>query len=413
MNKWLAPTIGLLTAAVIAILSTIPPANPYTWPRLLTASAFVTLLAAVACAAAMFLTYVAFPKRDPGPVIRRTSATAACFPALIILLQQCSMWAATIVAFLIWTILPATVPPKSDWKKFAVALFAAVLLQIGAAAALGEESLISALTLGLAAAPILWRIRQERNLRGPFTPRSTIAIALILAILASTHYLPMSSGSAIEGAYAKNPSDGQKSKGATPGFSVGGKYRGVILSPEEEQHTILVPPLPMMGRDPFLLHKDPIGIPFYGVYWFFQYPDKAPDDDAYRTKGSPDKMAFHSADINPLKMEAHQNLGRLIDLSAVSRIDIAIRNADIFIGSLAMELILVNTARPIHPSQSLGQVPITSKPPSQETLSFKIPPTSRIDQFDELTIRFAKANYRATRSPRIAIDRFYLIPRNK
>ena len=411
MNKWLAPTIGLLTAAVIAILSTIPPANPYTWPRLLTASAFVTLLAAVACAAAMFLTYVAFPKRDPGSVIRRTSATAALFPALIILLQQRSMWAPTIVAFLIWTILPATVPPKSDWKKFAVALFAAVLLQIGAAAALGEESLISALTLGLAAAPILWRIRQERNLRGPFTPRSTIAIALILAILASTHYLPMSSGSAIEGAYAKNPSDGQKSKGATPGFSVGGKYRGVILSPEEEQHTILVPPLPMMGRDPFLLHKDPIGIPFYGVYWFFQYPDKAPDDDAYRTRGSPDKIAFHSADINPLKMEAHQNLGRLIDLSAVSRIDISIRNADIFIGSLAMELILVNTARAIHPSQSLGQVPITSKPASLETLSFKVPPTSRIEQFDELTIRFAKANYRATRSPRIAIDRFYLIPR--
>ncbi len=132
----------------------------------------------------MFLTYVAFPKPDPGPVIRRTSATAACFPALIILLQQRSMWAPTIVAFLIWTILPAAVVPKPQWKKFAVALSAAVLLQIGVAAALGEESLISALTLGLAAAPILWRIRQERSLRGPFRRESTIAIALILAILA-------------------------------------------------------------------------------------------------------------------------------------------------------------------------------------------------------------------------------------
>jgi len=323
------------------------------------------------------------------------------------------MWSPIIVAFLIWTILPTTVNPRPQWKKFAGSLFAAVLLQLGIAAALGEESLIAALTLGLAAAPILWRIRQERNLRGPFRPRSTIMIALILAILASTHYLPISSGSAIEGTYTKNPSEGQKTKGAAPGFSVGGKYRGVILSPEEEQHTILVPPLPMMGRDPFLLHKDPIGIPFYGVYWFFQSPDRAPDDDAYRTKGSPDKMAFHSADINPLKMEAHQNLGRLIDVKACSRIDVVIRNADLIVGSLAIELLLVNTTEPDHPFQWLGQAPITSKPGQQETLSFKIPSATAIQQFDELTIRFPRARYRATRSARIAIDRFYLIPRAK
>src|SRR5580704_7907885 len=105
----LAPAIGLLTAAVIAILSTTPPANPYTWPKLLTAAATLTLLTTLTCAAAMFLAYIAFPKPDPGPIIRRTSATAACFPALMILLQQRSMWASLLTAFLIWTILPATV----------------------------------------------------------------------------------------------------------------------------------------------------------------------------------------------------------------------------------------------------------------------------------------------------------------
>jgi hypothetical protein len=190
LNTWLPPTVGLLTAAAISILSSAPPAHPYTWPRLLGAAAFITLLTTLTCAAAMFLTYVAFPKPDPAPIIRYTSATAACFPALVILLQQRSMWVPIIVAFLIWTILPATVSPKPQWKKFAGSLFAAVLLQIGTAAALGEESLISALTLGLAAAPILWRIRQERNLRGPFRPRSTITIALILVILASTITCP-------------------------------------------------------------------------------------------------------------------------------------------------------------------------------------------------------------------------------
>ena len=408
LNNWLPQTTGLLTAALIAILAFSP--HRYTWPRLILASAFIILLTSLSCAAAMFLTYVALPKRDPGPVIARTTAAAAFFAPLVILLQQASIWAPLIAALLVWTLAPTTVTSKPQWKKFFGALLAAVLLQLGIAAALGDESIVATLALGLAAAPILWRIRQERPLRRPFRPRLTAAIALLLTILSLTHYLPVHYGS--QGSYAGVPNSGKQPKTASPGFSVGGKYRGVILSPEEEPHTILVPPLPMMGRDPFRVHKDPIGIPFYGVYWFFQTPDKGPNEDAYRVKGSPDNVTFRSADALPLMMEAHQNLGRLIDLSACSRIEISIRNADLFVGSLAMELILVNTTLVGHPSQSLGAAPIKSKPPSQETLSFEIPPAPAIQQFDELTIRFPRKYYRATRSAKIAIERFFLVPRD-
>lgn len=411
-NNWLPQAIGQVAAGAAAVLATAPPAHPYTWPRLLAASAFIVIVTSAVCAVAMFLTCAALsPLPNIGKIISRTSATAAGFGPLVILLQQRSVWAPAVAAFLVWTIFPVTVNPKPHWTKFIGSIAAAVLLQIGAVAAIGEEPIIATLALGLAAAPILWRIRQERNLRGPFRPRATIAIAALLAILSLTHYLPISSGSAAEGIYAKNSSSGRQSQNAASGLSVGGQYRGVILMPEEQQHIILVPALPIMGRDPFRVHKDPIGIPFYGVYWFFQAPDKAPKEDAFRVKGSPDNVAFHSADFNPLNMEAHQNLGRLIDLSACSRIDIAIRNADIFVGSLAMELILVNTAEPSHPAQSLGAMPIQSRPGMVETLNFKIPRSSIIQQFDELTIRFPRARYRATRSPRIAIDRFYLIPR--
>lgn len=356
----------------------------------------------------MFLLYVATPRPDPGPIIRRTSATAALFVPLIFLLQQDSMWAPAVTALSIWTVLPTQVDPKPHWKKFIGALCAALLLQIGMGAALGEESLISALTLGLAAAPILWRIRQERNLRGAFKPRLTAAIAALLAVLSLTHYLPVHYGG--EGTETRFPASGKPVKTTSAGFSVGGKYRGVILTPEEEEHTILVPPLPMMGHDPFRVHKDPIGIPFYGVYWFFQTPDKEPNGDAYRVKGNPDNITFHAADALPLLMEAHQNLGRLIDMSACSRIEIVVRNADLFPGSVALELALVNTTLAGHPSQSLGGSPIKSKPPSRETLSFKIPPAPAIQQFDELTIRFPRAYYRRTRSAKIAIERFFLIP---
>jgi hypothetical protein len=410
LNNWLPQTLGLLASAFVAILVTAPHA--LTWPRLLATSAFIVILTSAVCAVTMLLTYVALPKPTPGPTIARTSATAACLGPLIIFLREPSIWAPIVAAFLVWTILPANVTPKAQWKKFTGAFCAAVLLQIGAASALGRESIVSALALGLGTAPILWRIRQERTLRGPFKPRLTIMIAALFAIIALTHYLP-GGGNSNE----STPSAGNKSNTPSRGLTRGGKYRGVILTPEEAQHTILVVPLALMSHDPFVLHKDPIGIPFYGVYWFFQSPDKAPDEDAYRVKGSPDNVSFHSADNSGLRMEAHQNLGRLIDLGVCSRIDIAVRNADVpdstdvFVGSLALELILVNTALPGRASQSLGRIPITSKPPSAETLSFKIPPAPAIQQFDELTIRFRRSGFRSIRSARVAIDRFFLVPR--
>src|ERR1700728_87995 len=134
INAWLPQTIGLLAGASIAILATAQPGNSLTWPRLLTASAVITILTSLTCAVAMFLTYVAIPRANPGPIIRQTSATAAGFGPLVILLQQRSMWTPLVTAFLIWTILPGTVTPKPQWKKFIGALFAAFLLQIGAAA---------------------------------------------------------------------------------------------------------------------------------------------------------------------------------------------------------------------------------------------------------------------------------------
>jgi hypothetical protein len=356
----------------------------------------------------MFLTYAALtPALDPGPVILRTSAIAAGLAPLVILLQQRSLWATLAAAFIVWTLSPTQVTAKPQWEKFGVSFLAAVLLQLGIASALGEESRLSALALGIATAPILWRIRQERDLRGP-GPKWTLAIALLLAIFSLTAYLPMQFGGSAEAAGDRGAAS--KTNPPSPGVSVGGKYRGVVLIPEEEEHTILVPPIPFMGRDPFRSHKDPIGIPFYGVYWFFQFPDKGPNEDAYRAKGTPDKVTFRSADRMPLKMEAHQNLGRLIDVSSCSRIDVAIRNDDAFTGSLALELILVNTTLAGRPQQTLGGAAVNEQ--KVQTLSFKIPPSPMIQQFDELTIRFPRANYRATRSAKVAIERFFLIPHN-
>lgn len=410
ISIWLPSIIGLIASAIVATLATAPPGHSYSLPRLLFTSVLIILATSLTCAVVMFLTYAFLPPQpDAGPVIRRTSATSAGFAPLVILLQQSSIWAPAVAAFFVWCMLPSKVDPKPQWKKFIGALVASIFLQIGTAASFERQLIVATLALGIAAAPLAWRIRQERPLGGPFQPRTTIAIALLLVIFSKTHYLRLGGAAFLNG---DGKTSGAEAKANPPGVAVGGKYRGVILIPEAEQHVTLVPPIPMMGRDPFRMHKDPLGIPFYGVYWFFQPPDRAPDDDAHTTKGSPDQITFRSMDRTPLLMEARQNLGRLIDVSACSRIDITIRNADSYGGTIAIELTLFNTTlhRMVY-GQSLGKVPVRSTAPAQETLSFKIPESPAIEQFDELAIRFHESPARATRSAKIAIERFLLVPR--
>jgi hypothetical protein len=116
-------------------------------------------------------------------------------------------------------------------------------------------------------------------------------------------------------------------------------------------------------------------------------------------------------------MEAHQNLGKLIDLACCREIRIEIQNADRYPGTVSMELVLENSREGQKGQVSLGSAPVTSTPsgptgePMKETLTFPIPSRTPIRQFDELTIRFPRMKNRIARSAKIAIQRFVLIPR--
>jgi hypothetical protein len=201
-----------------------------------------------------------------------------------------------------------------------------------------------------------------------------------------------------------------------------GDHTGVILMTEPKQYTTLVPPLPSMRTDLFETgHRNPLTIPFYGAYWFFKLPDRRPPPNSYITHGTPTEISFRAPDHRPLMMEAHQNLGKLIDLSCCSEIRIEIQNADRDPGGIGIELILVNTREGSDAYVSLGRAPVTSVPgwitgspttPMQETLSFPIPRHPWIKHFDELMIRFPRDRKQNDRSAKIAIDRFILMPRS-
>jgi hypothetical protein len=127
-------------------------------------------------------------------------------------------------------------------------------------------------------------------------------------------------------------------------------------------------------------------------------------------------MTFFAPDSRPLIMEAHQNLGKLINLMCCREIRIEIRNADRYPGTVSVELVLMNTREGQEGSVSLGSAPVTSAPgdpgaPMKETLTFPIPARAKVHQFDELMIRFPRRRTRIFRSAKIAIERFVLVPR--
>ena len=200
-----------------------------------------------------------------------------------------------------------------------------------------------------------------------------------------------------------------------------GDHVGVILWPEEEKHTVIVPPLPQINSIFGVSSKNPLSIPFFGVYWFFKAPDRRPPPKSLETKGSPVTQTFRTPDQRPIQMEAHQNLGTHIDLSCCSSIQIVVRNRDRYPGTVGLELRLIDTfgALPIY--QTLGVQTVQSTPnwspngegvaSQYETLTFPIPKSPAVKRFDEFAIRYHMTGMRSHRSPNVGIERFILSPR--
>jgi hypothetical protein len=258
------------------------------------------------------------------------------------------------------------------------------------------------------------RKRTMRRLRDALATLILVSGLLRFAVM----QLPFGSGDRFRPPDPKASSGGSKQETGSTAHDNSGDHTGVILLPEQQQHTTLVPPLPSMPSGLFdPKHQNPLTIPFYGQYWFFKLPDREPPKDSYVTHGTPAKMTFFAPDGRPLVMEAHQNLGKLIDLSCCREIRIEIRNADRFAATVSIELVLKNTREGQKGLVSLGTAPVTSAPadpdfPAKETLTFPIPANAPIRQFDEMTIRFPREKVGINRSAKIAIDRFVLIPRS-
>jgi len=200
----------------------------------------------------------------------------------------------------------------------------------------------------------------------------------------------------------------------------GSDYVGVILWPPPIKKTEIVPPKPHSTSFAIGRASKPVVIPFDGQYWYFKAPSKRPGPRAHIAHGRATYVNVHSTDSAPLSMEAYQNLGTAIDLGCCSEIDIAITNADVRPGTIALGIRLSDSDSIGEPSLDLGERTIVSsnapqislnRPPVDEILRFPIPRSTTIHQFNEITIIFLSSRERAQAGAKVSIQSFTLIPR--
>jgi len=190
----------------------------------------------------------------------------------------------------------------------------------------------------------------------------------------------------------------------------GGDFPGVILLPELKTHVTLVAPSPSPPVKFGAPLVTPVGIPFSGEYWMFRWPAERPPRRSIIRRGNASELSFHTTDGAPIKMEAHQKLDPPVDIKCCTAIQLAIRNADPYPGTVSLELVLIDTTEAINLVQSLGTASAESPWASEQVLSYAIPPFTALRKFDELKVVFHRAQLRADKSARIAIERFVLAP---
>ena len=472
--EWIPAWAGLFIAAGLAWWACpAPPHHLLTWDGLLLSTLSYVLLVLAACAVVVWIGFALVPRRtlfSSGEITVRLTAGVAWLAPLAVFGFLRSAWVLGLVVVMAATVTRAfrlfgaaeseglflltpavageSLPngmfqgahSPSSFRPLLRPFLIAICLQVGVVIAIAGYKLPAATVLGLSTVLIAWSLP-------PPAPRSSstkkrvsflwlgLALALILTAVGLTPFLEGLLGDAARGgslfrALIHEIFGGKVEQSSSPAqpaevkdSNTTGVHKGVILWPDEPRAILLAPPPPEMPAAFVMPSQDnPWSIPFHGVYWFFKFPDTRPPEHSYKAKGSPEKMGLHSSDPYPLQMEAHQDLSSLVDLNCCRRIQVAIHNADRHPGTVSLELQLRNRRQPGKARASLGRVTVTSKPPNEtddnaepveEILSFDVPPTAAIRQFDEITILFRLHPGRAGASARIAIDRFVFLPRGR
>jgi hypothetical protein len=433
---------------------------PHSSPALILLQA--ALYAAAACLAGGLITLVLYLllQQDPEHMVRTplsTSTAAIWFAPAVILFAVHSPAAlvaalalvinATRVLYDQWklSLEPAPpvepaelfggfqMPPPSFWRLLAPSLAASFCAQSGIAAAILHQPALAGFALAMAAATLTVFAQSSRAVvprRPPNLPRSVLGLllTLVLAIgLTVGGMMPRFRGHGFgDGGTASKPTTSLPSMppgdtpSAVPFGAADSGFFGVILWPEVKPYATLIAPMPQTkgglgtGTPP-----RPLSIPFSGEYWMYRWPFARPPQNSYFQRGTPAELSFSTTDRRPLQMEARHKLEQPIAIDCCRSVQIELRNADRYLGTIVLELYLIDNQAARRSQVWAGRAPVISRPQisgdnvtaMRETLEFPMPAFSPIEQFDEFRIVFTRERQRLDKSAKIALERFILVPK--
>jgi hypothetical protein len=455
-------TLLVVTGCVAAAMATslccqLPKSHAPSWATiLLLAAAYIALATAVG-ALGIALPWFFFRSKPPFHLAFLAEKVAPAwifFPCIILLYRLQSEWmfsvlslATIALAFSLRQVFPpsaetnqadlsASLPsdlpslyglPATDSRPMH-AVFIAICAQVAILFAAAEYLFLAGLLLSTSLFLLVrrssaseGRVIREFSGRGQFT--LLCAFAFIITVLTLIPWV----GNRLHSGFAGNeashhapPPTHQSTEADKPNSD----YVGVVLWAPPIKKEIL-PPIPHSNSFRIGRASRPIVIPFDGQYWYFKAPSKRPGPRAHVAHGKSTEVNVRSSDFAPLLMEAYQNLGSSIDLSCCSGIDVAITNADIRPGQIALSILLtdsnslgqssrnfesINLGERVIPSSEPAQIPM-NRPPVNEVLHFPISTSATTHQFNEITIIFLPAQERSHAGAKVSIQNFTLVPR--
>jgi hypothetical protein len=150
-------------------------------------------------------------------------------------------------------------------------------------------------------------------------------------------------------------------------------------------------------------------IPFSGVYWLFQVPLVRPPENSPVLEEAPIEGNFSSDDGTSVRLEAHQTFNKPFPLARIGSIGVTLLSEDKDPTTLSLQLI-ASASDITHYRVNLGEWPIDSVAGPQ-MLRFQVPASPKIDEFNQLTMRFQLNFPRRHIAPRVAIAKFTIYPR--
>jgi hypothetical protein len=449
---WSLVVTGCLsTAMIVSLTSRLPLAHTLSWPAIFFHSVVRVALAAAAGAAGISIPWL-FLKTKPSFRLAFLSKKAAIawifFPSVTLLYRQKSPGMFAVLAFatvaaalslrrLFLTRTEAEESQRPIWHTSDLqtlyglpianfrpirACFIATCLQAALILAALEFPFFAGVLLSTCLFLLTWRWSEQagaiRNLTGRKQSILLCACAILFTVLALIPWVARKSDGSNRNTLAHKPAliVNESKESDVPGSD----YVGIILWPPPIKKTEIVPPKPHSPSFSIGRTSKPIVIPFDGQYWYFKAPSERPGPRAHIAHGRATYVNVHSTDSAPLLMEAYQNLGTSIDLACCSEIDVAITNADVRPGNIALTIRLTDSASIGKPSEDLAPRTIVSstvahiplnRAPVDEVLRFPISHSAAIHRFNEITLVFQQARERSRGAPKVAIQSFTLIPR--